>query len=122
MLIGKFLTPTGGLIVKSLSIALAAAVVSTAALAAAPAMTIGSLTMTLSHEDCMAKAARIIRRNGLTTNFESLAKTVYGERGDYTAAIRCENEHTIAIFVVGGPQSKTTTEYHDKLKADFGAP
>jgi hypothetical protein len=97
-----------------------AIVISTAAVAGdgAPAMTIGSSETTLSLEDCKAKASRILRNNSFTENFEILNKTVYGELGEYTAAIRCES--TIAVFVVGGRLSAKTKPYHDKLRADFG--
>ena len=105
---------------KSLSVAAAALVVSTAALADAPAMTIGSLEMTLSQEDCIAKGTRVMKGAKLTQNFEVVGRTVYGETGNYTAAIRCDNTKTIAFLVVAGPQSKTTEEIHGKLKAAFG--
>jgi hypothetical protein len=107
---------------KSLSIAAVAAVVSTAALADAPAMTIGSLETALSQEDCLAKGSRVMKGAGLTENFEVVGRTVYGESGDYTAAIRCDSTKTIAFFVVAGPLSKNTEEIHGKLKAAFGEP
>jgi hypothetical protein len=107
---------------KSLSIAVVAAVVSTAALADAPAMTIGTLETALSQEDCIAKGTSIMKDAGLTQNFEVVGRTVYGETGNYTAAIRCDSTKTIAFFVVAGPLSKNTEEIHGKLKAAFGAP
>jgi hypothetical protein len=107
---------------KSLLLAAAAAVVSTAALAEAPAMTIGSLEMTLSQEDCIAKGTRVMKGAGLTQNFEVVGRTVYGETGNYTAAIRCDSGKTIAFFVVAGPLSKNTEEIHGKLKTAFDAP
>jgi hypothetical protein len=104
---------------KSLSVAAAAVVVSTAALADAPAMTIGSLEMKLSQEDCLAKGTRVMKGAGLTKNFEVVGRTVYGETGNYTGAIRCDSTKTIAFFVVAGPASKNTEEIHGKLKAAF---
>jgi hypothetical protein len=104
---------------KSLSVAAAALVVSTAALAEAPAMTIGSLEMTLSQEDCLAKGTRVMKGAGLTKNFEVVGRTVYGETGNYTGAIRCDSAKTIAYFVVAGPASKDTEEIHAKLKTAF---
>ena len=104
---------------KSLSVAVAALMVSTAALAEAPAMTIGSLEMTLSQEDCLAKGTRVMKSSGLTKNFEVVGRTVYGETDNYTGAIRCDSAKTIAFFVVAGPASKDTEEIHGKLKTAF---
>jgi hypothetical protein len=107
---------------KSLSVAAVALVTSTVALAEAPAMTIGSLEMTLSQEDCIAKGTRVMKGAGLTQNFEVVGRTVYGETGNYTAAIRCDATKTVAYFVVAGPASKNTEEIHGRLKAAFDAP
>jgi hypothetical protein len=107
---------------KSLFVAAAALVVSTAALAEAPAMTIGSLEMSLSQEDCIAKGTRVMKGAGLTQNFEVVGRTVYGETGNYTAAIRCDATKTVAVFVVAGPASKNTEEIHGRLKTAFDAP
>jgi hypothetical protein len=107
---------------KSLFVAAAAFVVSTAALAEAPAMTIGSLEMSLSQEDCIAKGTRVMKGAGLTQNFEVVGRTVYGETGNYTAAIRCDATKTVAVFVVAGPASKNTEEIHGRLKIAFDAP
>jgi hypothetical protein len=107
---------------KSSPIAAIALLASTAALADAPAMTIGSLEMALSQEDCIAKGTSVMKDAGLTQNFEVVGRTVYGETGDYTAAIRCDSTKTIAFFVVAGPLSKNTEEIHGKLKAAFDAP
>ncbi len=84
-------------------------------------MTIGSLEMTLSQEDCIAKGTRAMKGAGLTQNFEVVGRTVYGETGNYTGAIRCDNGKTIAFFVVAGPLSKNTEEIHGKLKTAFDA-
>jgi hypothetical protein len=107
---------------KSLPIVLAAAVISTAAIAEAPSMTIGWLDIKLSFEDCTATGGKSMRDAGLTTNFEVLDDTVYGETGDYTAAIRCLISNSVAVFVTAGPDSKRTEEITAKLKAPFNTP
>ena len=104
---------------KSSPIAAIALLASTAALADAPAMTIGSLETALSQEDCIAKGTSVIKGTGMTQNFEVVGHTVYGEKGDYTAAIRCDSTKTIAFFVVAGPLSKVTEELHGDLKKAF---
>ena len=110
---------------KSLSLAFVAAVVSTAAFAAAPAMTIGSLETKLSQEDCLALGAKVMRGSGLTKNFETVGRTVYGETGDNTGAIRCMTSFGIVLFVVAGPTDKGangTDAIEKKLKDAFGSP
>jgi hypothetical protein len=105
---------------KSLPVAAIVVALSTAALADAPAMTIGSLDTVLSQEDCIARGTSVMKDAGLTQNFEVVGRTVYGETGNYTAAIRCDSTKTVAIFVVAGPLSKITEDLHGKLKAAFG--
>lgn len=108
---------------KSFFIALTVVLISSAAVASGgPAMTVGSASTELSQEDCMTKAARVMRNIGYTQNFEKLSKTIYGESGTYTAAIRCEAASKLVIFIVAGPVSKITDAAHAKLKETFAAP
>ena len=107
-----------GLAMKSFSVALIAVVVSTAAVAG-PSMTVVSTQTTLSQEDCMARAESAMRNAGLTEYLESVGKTVFGEKGEYTAAIRCESANTMVIFVVSGPDEAKTDQYNDDLSAAF---
>ena len=85
-------------------------------------MTVGSAPTELSQEDCMTKAARVTRNIGYTQNFEKVGRTVYGESGTYTSAIRCEAASKLVIFIVAGPASKITNAVHAKLKETFAAP
>ncbi len=107
-----------------LFIALTVVLISTAATAdpAAPLMSLGSADTELSQEDCMTKAASATRNNGFTENFEKVGMTVYGEKGAYTSAIRCQTAVKLAIFVVAGPESKIAASSEQKLKATFTAP
>jgi hypothetical protein len=106
---------------KSFSIALMTVVISSAAVAGpkAPGMSIRSSQIELAQDECMTKAANAVRKDGMTENFESLGKTVYGEKGDYTAAIRCEVDNKIAIFIVSGPDDKITSEYSGQILSAF---
>ena len=109
---------------KSLSLAFVAVVISTAAFAAAPAMTIGSLETNLSQEDCLALAAKVMRSSGLTKNFETVGSTVYGEAGNNTGAIRCMVSIGRVLFIVAGPTSERangTVAIEKKLKDAFGS-
>jgi hypothetical protein len=105
-----------------LFIALTVVLISNAAIAGGPSMTMGTENTELSQEDCMTKAASATRDVGFTQNFDKEAKTVYGEKGTYTSAIRCETAVKFAIFVVAGPDSDKTESSYDKLRASFTSP
>jgi hypothetical protein len=109
---------------RSFVIALTIVLISNAALAdaSAPAMTLGMVAAEMSQEDCLAKAVSATRKNGFTENFEKLDKTVYGEKGAYTSAIRCETAAKLAIFVVAGPDDKITDSSNNKIRSTFAAP
>ena len=101
---------------------LALALVSTAAIADGPAMTVGSRQMTMSKVDCITKASSIMRSSGLTGSFEVVESNVFGEKGDYTGAIRCDANIPAVIFVVAGPESDQTIKIEGELEAAFGQP
>ena len=84
-----------------------------------PAVTIGSLGTKMAQDDCLALGNKIMRSAGLTQNFEVVGRTVYGETGAYTGAIRCEASYGIVVFFVAGPSSKQTDSIHQKLKDPF---
>jgi hypothetical protein len=95
------------------------AVCATAALAAAPSMSTRWADMTLSSDDCVAKARRAVRAEGFTKNFEVVSTTVFGERGDYTCAVRCAADKEIVFFVVAGPVAKRSTDYNAAIAEHF---
>jgi len=109
---------------RSFIIALTIVLISSAALAdaSAPAMTLGMVDAEMSQEDCLTKAVSATRNNGFTESFEKLGKTVYGEKGAYTSAVRCEVAAKFAIFVVAGPDDKITASSIDKIRETFAAP
>jgi hypothetical protein len=86
---------------------------------AGPSMSIGWEDTTLSQKDCLEKARAAVRSVGYTTNFETTGDTVYGESGDYTAAVRCAASKTIAMFVVAGPKVDRTSGTLKSLRANF---
>jgi hypothetical protein len=105
-------------------VALTIVLISNAALAdaSAPAMTLATVAAELSQEDCLTKAVNATRNNGFTENFEKLGKTVYGEKGGYTSAVRCETAAKLAIFVVAGSDAKITESSNNTIRATFAAP
>jgi hypothetical protein len=109
---------------RSFLIASTVVLISSAAMAdaSAPAMTLGTVDAEMSQDDCLTKAVGATRHNGFTENFEKLGKTVYGEKGAYTSAIRCETAAKLAIFVVAGPDDKITDSSNNKIRTTFAAP
>ena len=59
---------------------------------AGPAMSTRWSEMTLTEEECIEKGRRSVRAAGFTKNFEVVSTTIFGERGDYTAGVRCAVE------------------------------
>lgn len=84
-------------------------------------MTVGSRQMTLSKADCITRAASVMRSHGLTNSFEIVGINVFGEKGDYTGAIRCDENVPAVVFVVAGPESDQTVKIEGELEAAFGS-
>jgi hypothetical protein len=81
-----------------------------------PELTIGAIETTITKEDCIALAAKVIRSSGLTQNFDAQAKTVYGETNVYTGAIHCEAQKGLIVIIVAGPLAKQTQAITTKLE------
>ncbi len=93
--------------------------VATAAIAG-PSMSSNWLDITISQDLCVEKGQRALRQNSFTKRLETLNnRSIYGERGDYTALVRCASEKQIAYFVVAGPEAKLTTKYVDEIRDEF---
>ena len=91
-----------------------------AATAGGPAMNIGWADWSTSQEACVKRASDKLRNSGFTTRFEVINKrTIFGERGSYTAGIRCAAEKNVAFFVVSGPDTKQCGKYNDMIKEGF---
>jgi hypothetical protein len=84
-------------------------------------MSIGSVDTKLSQIECIARAKSVLRDAGLTKNFEAFEYTVYGETGEYTAAIRCEAANELALFVVAGPSVKRSGPLLKQIKDAFSS-
>ena len=91
----------------------------TAALAAPPSMSTRWANMTLSGDACVEKARRAVRAEGFTKSFEVVNTTVFGERGDYTAAVRCAADKEIVFFVVAGPECETLHRFNASIAGHF---
>jgi Domain of unknown function (DUF4189) len=69
-----------------------------------PALTTNWTSTTLGQNECLDRASRIVKEAGLTTNFERVGQSVFGEQGDYTAQVRCISEKGVVVFVIIGPK------------------
>ena len=88
--------------------------------AAAPGMSSAWLSIDVSQEECVKKGTATIRRNGFNSRFEILANAaIYGERGGYTALVRCVAEKSMVYFVVSGPDSPASGKYMTALRNGF---
>ena len=100
-------------------ILLVSGIIGITAAMAGPSMSTRWDSMTKSQEDCLDAAKDAVRGAGFTKNFEALKTTIYGERGEYTAAVRCASEKEIVIFVVAGPSSDTASKYNADIEGRF---
>ncbi len=83
-------------------------------------MSVGWVDWNSSQDDCVKKASQRVKANSFTSRFEVLHnRTIYGDRGDYTAAVRCVADKSIAFIAVAGPKSDTTSKYLDAIREDF---
>ena len=106
--------------------AAAAAVVLTGVMASAtaegggPSMSSSWVSITGSQDECVKRGTQSIRSNSFNNNFEVLGNTsIYGERGDYTALVRCVADKGIAYFVVAGPRGETCSNHMNAIKDGF---
>jgi len=101
------------------TIVVSATLTASAAVAGGPSMSVAWVEVS-DQDACVSTASTVLKRNGFTTRFEVISnRSIYGERGDYTAAIRCVSDHTIAFVAVSGPKSDLTGKYVDAIKEGF---
>src|SRR5262245_34983375 len=91
---------------------IACAVTTATAAVAGPSMSSAWLEITISQDDCVKQGSAAVRKTSFNTRFEVVANaSVFGERGDYTALVRCAADKGIAYFVVAGPRSADASRY-----------
>jgi hypothetical protein len=73
-----------------------------------------------SQDDCLKRGAQPIRNNSFNSAFEVLGNSsIFGERGDYTALVRCFAAKGIDYFVVAGPRAETASNHMNAIKDAF---
>jgi hypothetical protein len=101
-------------------ILLASAAVMTCGAANAPGMSVNWVEVTGDQDDCVKQATSSLKQNNFGTRFEVINnRTLYGERGDYTAAVRCVADKSVAFVAVAGPKSDVTEKYAQAIKDGF---
>jgi hypothetical protein len=92
----------------------------TAAGARPPSMTSEQIALAGGQDECIRRGTAAMRKNSFTGNFEVVENTsIFGERGDYTALVRCAAASQIVFFVVAGPAGDVCDRYQDAIKDDF---
>ena len=99
---------------------LASGAVATCGAANAPSMAVNWVEVTDDQDACVQQASNALKKNNFGTAFSVINnRTLYGERGAYTAAVRCVAEKAIAFVAVAGPGSDLTEKYADAIKNGF---
>ena len=98
----------------------AAAAVTAGGAANAPSMSVNWVEVNGDQDDCVKQASRAVKANNFGTRFEVISnRTIYGERGAYTAAVRCVADKSIAFVAVAGPDSGNTEKYASGIRDAF---
>jgi hypothetical protein len=73
---------------------------------------------TLNLERCKTRAESAVRDAGFR-GVKVLQFSVFGERGDYSAMVRCATDKGLVYFVVAGPQVDRTNRYVENIGEGF---
>ena len=103
---------------KPIVIAAAIGLLSGTAALAGPSMSTKWNTTTLSLERCKDRAEDSMREARFK-GVKVLQYSVFGERGDYSAMIRCATEKGVVFFVIAGPQVDRANRYVDEISEGF---
>ena len=89
------------------------------AAAEAPSMTSRWEDTDLDFEACRARMAVVVRQAGFTKRVIVNPSSIYAERGNYTALVRCLKDKGVVFFAVAGPDTKTAERYNDGIADKF---
>ncbi|MBI3704103.1 MAG: hypothetical protein HY244_09730 [Rhizobiales bacterium] len=85
--------------------------------AAGPSMSSAWLKITVEQDECIKHGKEAVQENSFNTRFEVLGNSsIYGERGDYTALVRCAAEMNMAYFVIAGPKGDAASRYMNAIR------
>jgi hypothetical protein len=93
---------------------------SVATVGAGPSMSSAWLSITIGQDDCIRRGTSSMREQSFNTRFEVLGNSsIYGERGDYTALVRCAADKGIVYFVVAGPTGAICSRHMNAIRDNF---
>ena len=103
---------------KPFVLAAAVSVLSGTAAFAGPSMSTKWSNTTLSLERCKSRAEDALR-DAKFRSVKVLQYSVFAERGDYSAMVRCATEKGVVFFVIAGPEVDRTNRYLDDVSDGF---
>ena len=108
---------------KSTVMAIAAGLVSGAVLlstaaVAGPSMSTKWGNTGLPLDRCKSRAEDALREAGFR-GIKVLNYSVFAERGDYSAMVRCATDKTMVFYVVAGPRVERCNRYIDSISDGF---
>ena len=78
------------------------------------------VSIDVSQDECIKRGTQSMRNSSFSSNFEVLGKaSIFGERGEYTALVRCAADKGIVYFVVAGPRGDTCVNHMNAIKDGF---
>jgi hypothetical protein len=99
---------------------LASVAVATCGAANAPPIAVSSVEVTGDQDACVQQASNALKKNNFGTAFSIINnRTLNGQRGTYTAAVRCLAEKGVAFVAVAGPSTDLTEKYADAIRNGF---
>ena len=102
---------------KSIFIGLTACLIATAAFAG-PSMSTKWSDSSLNLDRCKNKAHKALDEAGFK-GIKVLQFSVFAERGDYSAMVRCATDKELVFFAVAGPDVERTNKYVDEIADGF---
>lgn len=102
------------------ALALTGAVTSVSTVGAGPSMSSAWLAITVNQDECIKRGSQSVHDSSFNTRFEVLGNSsIYGERGDYTALVRCAADKGIVYFVVAGPTGNICSKHMNAIRDGF---
>lgn len=102
------------------ALALAGTLGSVSMVGAGPSMSSAWLAITINQDECIRRGSASMRDRTFTTRFEILQNaSIYGERGDYTALVRCAADKGIVYFVVSGLKGDICSGHMNAIRDNF---
>lgn len=74
--------------------------------------------MTLSQDECLARARVTLERLKFT-RIERVGNSIFGDQGDYQLAIRCVSDLKMFYVHGGGPNGDRLETFVNNLKSEF---